>query len=305
VSVEIRDRRFAEVVGPEVVYESLADGFLFTEGPAWDARNRRLLFSDIPGNLIAQWSQAGGASVFRSPSNMSNGLAWDREGRLLCCEHATSRLTRTEADGKVTVLASTYEGKELNSPNDVVVKSDGGIYFTDPSYGRMEYYGVSRTPHLGFRGVYRVEPDGQRLALLADDFGQPNGLCFSADERRLFVNDTERGHIRVFDVLDDGTLGRGGIWATLSGAGPGAPDGMKIDSEENLYCCGPGGIHVFDRAAGCLGVVKVPSGAANFTWGEDDLKSLFITASATLYRIRVRVPGRRTQTAAGEPARSA
>ena len=305
MTVEIRDRRFVEVVGPEVEYERLADGFLFTEGPLWDARHRRLLFSDIPGNLIAQWSHAGGASVFRSPSNMSNGLAWDREGRLLCCEHATSRLTRTEADGRVTVLASTFEGKELNSPNDVVVKGDGGIYFTDPSYGRMEYYGVSRTPHLGFRGVYRVEPDGRRLALLADDFGQPNGLCFSADERRLFVNDTERGHIRVFDVLDDGTLGKGRVWATLSGAGPGAPDGMKIDSEENLYCCGPGGIHVFDRSANCLGIVRVPAGAANFTWGEDDLRSLFITATATLYRIRVRVPGRRTQAAAGEPARSA
>jgi gluconolactonase len=305
MTVEIRDRRFVEVVGPEVEYERLADGFLFTEGPLWDPRHRRLLFSDIPGNLIAQWSHAGGASVFRSPSNMSNGLAWDRGGRLLCCEHATSRLTRTEADGKVTVLASTFEGKELNSPNDVVVKGDGGIYFTDPSYGRMEYYGVSRTPHLGFRGVYRVEPDGQRLALLADDFGQPNGLCFSADERRLFVNDTERGHIRVFDVIDDGTLGKGRVWATLSGAGPGAPDGMKIDSEENLYCCGPGGIHVFDRSANCLGIVRVPAGAANFTWGEDDLRSLFITATATLYRIRVLVPGRRTQAAAGEPARSA
>jgi gluconolactonase len=305
MSVEIRDRRFAEVVGAEVAYEKLADGYLFTEGPLWDPRQRRLLFSDIPGNLIAQWSPAGGASVFRSPSNMSNGLAWDRDGRLLCCEHATSRLTRTEADGKVTVLASAYEGKELNSPNDVVVKRDGGIYFTDPAYGRMEYYGVPRAPQLGFRGVYRVEPDGRRLRLLADDFGQPNGLCFSGDERRLFVNDTERGHIRVFEVLGDGTLGNGRIWAELSGEGPGAPDGMKIDSEENLYCCGPGGIHVFDPSANCLGVVRVPAGTANFTWGEDDLKSLFITATGTLYRIRVRVPGGRTQTATGEPARPA
>ena len=190
------------------------------------------------------------------------------------------------------MLASTYEGKELNSPNDVVVKSDGGIYFTDPTYGRMEYYGKPRTPQLDFRGVYRVEPDGRRLTLLADDFGQPNGLCFSADERRLFVNDTERGHIRVFDVQADGTLAKGRIWAKSPGEGAGAPDGMKIDSDGNLYCCGPGGIHVFDRAAKCLGVIKVPTGAANFTWGEDDLKSLFITATGTLYKIRVRVPGR-------------
>jgi gluconolactonase len=292
VSVEVRDKRFEAVVGAAVTYETLADGYLFTEGPAWDARNRRLLFSDIPGNLIAQWSPASGKGVFRSPSNMSNGLAWDREGRLLCCEHATSRLTRTEADGRITVLASTYEGKELNSPNDVVVKTDGGIYFTDPAYGRMEYYGKPRPVQLGHRGVYRVAPDGQRLTLLADDFGQPNGLCFSADERRLFVNDTERGHIRVFDVRADGTLGNGRIWAELSGEGPGAPDGMKIDSEEHLYCCGPGGIHVFDRAAKCLGVIRVPHGTANFTWGEEDLKSLFITATGTLFRIRVKVPGR-------------
>ncbi len=305
MSVEIRDRRFEEIVGAQVAYEKLADGYLFTEGPAWDPRQRCLLFSDIPGNLIAQWSQAGGASVFRAPSNMSNGLTWDREGRLICCEHATSRLTRTEADGRVTVLASTYEGKELNSPNDVVVKSDGAVYFTDPSYGRMEYYGVPRAPQLGYRGVYRVSPDGRILTLLADDFGQPNGLCFSADESRLFVNDTERGHIRVFDVRVDGTLGKGRIWAALTGEGPGAPDGMKIDSAEHLYCCGPGGIHVFDRAAQCLGVIRVPSGTANFTWGEDDLKSLFITATATVYRIRVKVPGRPLGfTGAGEPARS-
>ena len=292
MSIEIRDERLRDVVVPEVTFETLADGFLFTEGPLWDPRNRRLLFSDIPGNLIAQWRHAGGASVFRSPSNMSNGLAWDRDGRLLCCEHATSRLTRTEADGAVTVLASTYQGKELNSPNDVVVRSDGGIYFTDPTYGRMEYYGVPRTPQLGFRGVYRAEPDGGGVTLLVSDFGQPNGLCFSRDESRLFVNDTDRMHIRVFDVLADGMLGKGRIWAELSGEGAGAPDGMKIDSAENLYCCGPGGIHVFDSTAACLGVIRVPHAAANFTWGDDDLRSLFITATSMLYRIRVRVPGR-------------
>ena len=170
---------------------------------------------------------------------MSNGLAWDREGRC-SAEHATSRLTRTEADGTVTVLASAYEGKELNSPNDVVVKSDGGIYFTDPAYGRMEYYGVPRAPQSASAACTGFEPDGRRLTLLADDFGQPNGLCFSADERRLFVNDTERGHIRVFDVLAGGVVGNGRIWTTLAGEAPGAPDGMKIDSEENLDCCGPG-----------------------------------------------------------------
>lgn len=291
MSVDIRDPRFVDVVGAEVAYERLADGFLFTEGPLWDPRDGSLLFSDIPGDAIMQW-RPGGTRVFRAPSNMSNGLTWDLEGRVLCCEHASSRVTRLEPDGRVTVVASEYRGAELNSPNDIVVKSDGGIYFTDPTYGRNEYYGVPRAPQLGFRGVYRVAPDGTRLALLADDFVQPNGLCFSADERRLFVNDTERMHIRVFDVLDDGTLGTGRVWAELSGDGAGAPDGMKIDSAENLYCCGPGGIHVFDAAARCLGVIRVPANAANFTWGDDDLRSLFITATDALFRIRVKVAGR-------------
>ena len=201
MSVEIRDQRFVDVVGAGVEYERLAGGFMFTEGPQWDPRQQRLLFSDIPGNAILQWSHAAGIRVFRAPSDMANGLAWDRNGRLLCCEHATSRVTRIESDGTITVIASEFEGMELNSPNDIVVKRDGGIYFTDPTYGRMEYYGVARAPVLAFRGVYRVEPDGARITLLADDFAQPNGLCFSIDERRLFVNDTERMHIRVFDVV--------------------------------------------------------------------------------------------------------
>ncbi len=291
MSVEIRDQRFVDVVGAGVEYERLADGLGFTEGPQWDPRQQRLLFTDIPGNAILQWSHAAGVRVFRAPSDMANGLTWDRDGRLLCCEHATSRVTRIESDGTVTVIAAAYEGKELNSPNDIVVKRDGGIYFTDPTYGRMKYYGVARVPVLGFRGVYRVEPEGARIRLLADDFAQPNGLCFSIDERQLFVNDTERMHIRVFDVVGDGTLRNGRLWAELSGEGAGAPDGMKIDREGNLYCCGPGGIHVFDRVATVLGVIRVPRPVANFTWGEDDLKSLFITATDNLYRIRVRVPG--------------
>jgi gluconolactonase len=292
VSVEIRDRRFADVVGVNLACERLADGFLFTEGPLWDPRRNRLLFSDIPGNALFEWSAATGARVFRTPSNMANGLAWDRHGRLLCCEHATSQVTRIDEDGCVTVIASEYLGQALNSPNDIIVKSDGGIYFTDPTYGRMPYYGVEREPVLGFRGVYRVDADGKRITLLADDFAQPNGLCFSADERRLFVNDTERMHIRVFDVLEDGTLQDSRVWAEVNGEGSGAPDGMKIDSEQNLYCCGPGGIHVFDRTATPLGVIPIPRVCANFTWGEDDLRSLFVTATDRLYRVRVRVPGR-------------
>ena len=293
MNAEVRDSRFARVVGSSAECRKLAGGFLFTEGPLWDPRERRLLFSDIPGNEIRSWHAKDGVRSFRKPSHMSNGLAWDREGRLLCCEHASSSVTRTDGEGIVSVVASHYEGKALNSPNDIVVKSDGAIYFTDPSYGRMEYYGVSRPTELDFRGVYRVGAGGG-LALLANDFDQPNGLCFSADERRLFVNDTARGHVRVFDVMVDGSLANSRVWVKVSGEGPGAPDGMKIDSEENLYCCGPGGVHVFDRSATCLGVIRTPEGAANFAWGGEDLCDLLITATSSLYGVRVTVPGVRS-----------
>jgi len=291
MSVEIRDPRFRTVVGDSVSFEQLGTGFLFTEGPLWHARERYLLFSDMPGNHLRKWSASGGVETFRQPSNQSNGLAWDREGRLLACEHATSRLTRTERDGTISVLASHYDGRELNSPNDVVVRSDGTIFFTDPTYGRAEFYGRPRACELDFRGVYAVVP-GQAPRLLADDFGQPNGLCFPDDESRLFVNDTERQHVRVFDVARDGALSGSRIWASTTGDGAGAPDGMKLDVAGNLYTCGPGGIHVFAPDATCLGVIRVPEYTANFAWGDDDFRSLYITASTSLYRIRTKVPGR-------------
>jgi gluconolactonase len=290
-SVELRHERFEAVVGSSVEFEKLATGFLFTEGPLWHAREKYLLFSDMPGDHLRRWSERDGISTFRKPCHKSNGLAWDREGRLLVCEHGSSHVTRTEPDGRITIIASHYQGKELNSPNDIVVKTDGGIYFSDPTYGRMNYYGVPREPELGFRGVYRAEPDGKSLHLLANDFAQPNGLCFSHDEKTLFVNDTERQHIRAFDVLPDGTLRGSRVWAETTGEEPGAPDGMKIDSAGNLYCCGPGGIHVFAPDATCFGVIRVPEATANFAWGDDDFRSLFITASTSLYRIRVTVPG--------------
>lgn len=291
MSAEIRDDRFRDVVGEHVSFDKVATGFLFTEGPLWHPQGQYLLFSDMPGDHLRRWSARDGVTTFRKPSNQSNGLAWDPEGRLIACEHSTSRVTRTEADGRIVVLASHYGNNELNSPNDVVVRSDGTIYFTDPTYGRAEYYGRPRECELAFRGVYCVATDG-RLSLLADDFGQPNGLCFSADERRLFVNDTERAQIRVFDVTSDGTLANGREWARTVGDGEGAPDGMKIDVESNLYCCGPGGIHVFAPDATCLGVIRVPEYTANFAWGDPDFRSLYITASSSLYRIRTRVPGR-------------
>ena len=189
MNVDIRDPKFKSVVGGSVVFERLGTGFLFTEGPLWHAAEKYLLFSDMPGDHMRKWTARDGVTSFRKPCSQSNGLAWDRQGRVIVCAHATSRLTRIEPNGDVTVLASHHAGKELNSPNDVVVKSDGGIYFTDPTYGRNEYYGTPRPLDLDFRGVYRAEPDGGRLTLLADDFAQPNRLCFRS-ESRLFMNDT-------------------------------------------------------------------------------------------------------------------
>ncbi len=291
MSVEIRDDRFREVIGGDVAVEMVAGGFDFTEGPIWHPREKHLTFSDMPGNEMRRWTPAGGVVSFRKPSNMANGNTYDRQGRMVSCEHATSRVTRTEADGTITVLATHYQGKELNSPNDIVVKSDGSIYFTDPTYGRMPYYGVERSPELSFRGVYRMAEDGSALTLLADDFAQPNGLCFSRDEKKLFVNDTERGHVRVFDVGAGGLLSGGSVWTEVTGTGNGAPDGMKIDRDGNLYCCGPGGLHVFSPDARSLGVILVPEVVANFTWGEDDMKTIFLTASTSLYRARTKTPG--------------
>ena len=292
MSIEIRDPRMRDVVGEQVTFERIAQDCLFTEGPLWHRRDRYLLFSDMPGNHLRRWTPGKGVETFRKPSQQSNGLAWDREGRLIACQHATSTLTRTGHDGSVVTLASHYRGQELNSPNDVIVKRDGTIWFSDPTYGRAEFYGLPREPQLAFRGVYCVQPDGGDLALVADDFGQPNGLCFSPDEKRLFVNDTERGHIRVFDVHGDDTLGGGDVWAETTGEGEGAPDGMKLDAASNLWCCGPGGIHVFAPDAICLGVIHVPEYTANFAWGDDDFRTLYITASTSVYRIRTKVAGR-------------
>jgi gluconolactonase len=291
VSVEIRDPRFADVVGPGVSFEQVATGCLFTEGPLWHPTEGFLLWSDMPGDHLRRWSARDGVTTFRKPCNMSNGLTYDRQGRLLVCEHATSQVTRTEADGRIVPLATHYQGKQLNSPNDIVCSPDGGIYFSDPPYGRAEFYGVKREQELGFQGVYRVGPDPTHPVLLVDDFDRPNGLCFSLDGRRLFINDTARKHIRLFDVREDGTLSGGKVWAETTGSEPGAPDGMKIDSAGNIYCCGPGGIHVFTPDAGCLGVIQVPEYTANMAWGDSDYRSLYITASTSVYRIRVKIPG--------------
>jgi gluconolactonase len=273
-------------------FEKLGTGFLFTEGPVWHPTGKFLVFSDMPGDHMRRWSARDGITTFRKPSSMGNGNTYDPQGRLLTCEHATSRVTRTEPHGRIVPVATHFRGKQLNSPNDIVCRSDGAIYFTDPPYGRAKFYGVEREQELPFQGVYRAGAGPETPELLVDDFDRPNGLCFSLDERRLFINDTARKHIRVFDVTPAGGLARGRLWAETRGDEPGAPDGMKIDSAGTVYCCGPGGIHVFDPDANLREVIEVPEYTANFAWGDDDYRSLFITASTSLYRLRVAVPGR-------------
>ncbi|HEU5097856.1 MAG TPA: SMP-30/gluconolactonase/LRE family protein [Roseiflexaceae bacterium] len=291
VELDLRDGRLSGLVGPNPVVRRVATGFAFLEGPVWHASTETLILSDIIGNTLYRWSSRDGVAVFRHPSNMANGNTLDRDGRLLTCEHATSRVTRTDLSGSIEVLASHYHGKELNSPNDIVVASSGAIYFTDPTSGRTARYGVERPQELSFQGVYRIDPDRAALTLLVDDFDKPNGLCFSSDESRLFVNDTDRAHIRVFEVAPDGTLGGGQVWAELAGRGEGVADGMKIDRDGNLYCCGPGGIHVFAPDATCLGVIGFPEKVANFTWGGANRRTLFVTASTSLYTHDMPIPG--------------
>ncbi len=289
--MDIRHERLAQVIDTDAELDQVVSGYEFLEGPVWHPKEKHLIFSDIVGNTMYRWSAEDGASVFRKPSNMANGNTYDRRGRLLTCEHATSIVTRSESNGSTEIMASHYQGKELNSPNDIVVKRDGGIYFTDPNSGRGPHYGVQREQELPFQGVYRLDPEERALTLLVDDFSKPNGLCFSIDETQLFVNDSDRNHIRVFDVQPDAGLTNGRVWAETIAEGEGVPDGMKIDKDENLYCCGPGGIHVFDKNAESLGVIRMPEQAANFAWGDDDLRSMYITASSTVYRLRTSIPG--------------
>ena len=283
----------AGLVEEEAELEVLATGFGFTEGPVWSPRDCCLLFSDIPGDTRYRWSSEHGCHVDLEGTNKANGLAFDREDRLLSCEHATSMLVRYE-DGQRSVLASHHDGLELNSPNDVVVHSCGAVYFTDPPYGRGDTpHGIGRAQALDFQGVFRLDPDGA-LRLLADDFAKPNGLCFDDGERFLYVNDTERMHIRRFAVSADGGLSGGDVFFVQDGdPRPGFPDGMKLDVLGNIWVCGPGGIWIVSPGAEKLGVIAVPEVAANLAWGEDDMRSLFVTASTGLYRIRTLVAGAR------------
>ncbi len=292
MSIEVRDDRFLEIVEEDLTLETLAEDFKFTEGPVWHAGEKHLTFSDIPANRMFRWSNADGLNLFREPSNMTNGNTYDLQGRIVSCEHATSRVTRLSADGEWEVLASHYESKELNSPNDIVVRNDGMIYFTDPAYGRGAHTGIVRDQELDFQGVYRLDPESKALTLLARDFDQPNGLCFSLDHSELYVADTPRLHVRKFRIEADGSLSGGEVFAESTGEGAGAPDGLKIDSAGDVFCAGPGGVHVYHPEDGtCLGVINTPAFCANFTWGDDDLCTFYMTSSTALYTTRVKVPG--------------
>ena len=290
VPVWCRDRRFADIVGTAVEAEVIGQCYVFTEGPVWHPRERTLVFSDIPASRLHVWRPGAPVGILREPSQMANGNTLDRQGRLVTCEHQSSRVTRTEADGAITVLASHWQGKELNSPNDIVVRSDGRVFFTDPTYGREPETGFERPCELDIRGVYRIDTDGS-LNLENDTFVQPNGLCFTPDERRLYVNDSHAGTIHVFEVAPNGNLRRGRLWAVVGNDATGSPDGMKVDSQGNVYSCGPGGLHVFSPDAILLGVIRFDAFAANMCFGDDDLRSLFVTVTDKVVRLRVKVPG--------------
>ena len=265
---------------------ALSTGHQFTEGPVWQAGGT-LLFSDIPADRI----YTGARKVFREPSNQSNGLTLDREGRLIAAEHKTRRVTRTEKDGTITVLAEAFEGKKFNSPNDVIVRSDGVIFFTDPPYG-LE--GGMANSELGFSGVYTLDPETKVVALVGKNFSKPNGLCLSPDERMLYVADTEgdhapsevKGDIWVFGIGEAGTYEGGKVFCQLP-----YPDGIKADVQGNIWATCKDGVRVYDPAGVLLETVVLPEGPANCGFGGVDGKTLFVTAVTSVYTVKTSVAG--------------
>jgi aldose 1-epimerase len=274
-----------EILAPNAKVEKVARGFKFTEGPVWHP-DGFLLFSDIPANIIYQWQPGQKTKIFRQPSGNANGNTLDKSGRLVTAEHGNRRLSLTQKNGKIVTLVEEYRGKRLNSPNDLVVRSDGSIYFTDPPYGIS-----SQQEELGFYGVYRLAPEGM-LTLLVDDFVRPNGIVLSPDETKLYVNDSERGHIRVFDIQSDGMLANGRVFAEMKPPSEkGAADGMKVDIQGNVYSTAPGGVWIFSPNGDLLGMIETPEVATNLAWGDSDRQTLYITANTSLYRIRLKNSG--------------
>ena len=289
---------FEQLIDVYAPVGQLGTGFTFTEGPIWHPVDHYLLFSDMPADVRRRWDARGGVREVRRPSNKHNGMTYDADLNLIVCEHATSSLVRERPDGRREVLATHFDGKELNSPNDVCVRSDGSIYFSDPWYGRMPVYGVERPRQLGFQGVYRVPPGGGAPQLLVDRnrFDQPNGLCFSPDEKLLYVNDTVKCMIWAFEVNPDGSLSTGRMFASgiRSELEPGVPDGMKCDAEGNIWVTAPGGVWVYSPTGSLLGKVRVPELVSNLAWGAEDFHTLFMTATHSVYTVKTKV-GPRTE----------
>ena len=277
----------------------ISTGFRFTEGPVWSASEDRFYFSDIHDDSRWSWSDREGVREVMRPTSRGNGMAYDLDGNLLVCEQSTSCLVRFGPDGAREVVASHYRGKTLNCPNDVVTRaSGGGIYFTDPELGRMhEQVAGTWAPELGFKGVFRVARAGAEPELLVseDEFDQPNGLCFSPDESLLYVIDSPRAHVKVWDVRPDGSLADGRVFFEGIGTGAhrSAPDGMKCDELGNVWIGGPDGVWVVDAGGRKLGLVPTREVVGSLTWGGADLRTLFLTTATSIHAITTRVAGAR------------
>jgi gluconolactonase len=294
VSINVKSPALEELIDPNSEVERLATGFTFTEGPIWNKSEEHLLFSDMPGDVRRRWSERDGVVEVMRPSNKCNGLVYDSGGNLLVCEHVTSSVVREAPDGSRETIASHYQGKELNAPNDVITRFDGTIYFSDPTYGRMPGFGLEREQDLSFQGVYMIPSGGgePQLVVAEDEFEEPNGLCFSPDELLMYINDTPRALIRVYHVASDGSLSGGRLFFEGIGSGvieEGIPDGMKCDEGGNIWVTGPGGVWVISAAGQHLGVVEVPENVGNIAWGGADWRMLYMPSSTSLYCVPTKV----------------
>ena len=293
---EILDRRFASLVNTTARLDLLDATSRWAEGPAYVPAGRYLLWSDVPSDRIMRWDEdSGHVSVFRAPSQNANGNTLDRQARLVTCEQLTRRVTRTEHDGSITVVADRFDGQRFNSPNDVIVGSDSAIWFTDPTYGiDSDYEGRRATSEIGRSRLYRVDPSDGSVSVAADDFVQPNGLALSVDERRLFVSDTGRthvadgpAHIRVFDV-DAGSLTGGDVFAECSS---GMFDGFRLDEAGNVWTSAGDGVRCYEPGGDLMGIIRVPDPVANVCFGGPARNRLFICATDSVYAVYVRANG--------------
>jgi len=280
------------IVGAVPPFDEIAHGITFGEGPVWDRRAQRFLFTDIIGDTIWQWSPGVGMRQFVHPSRHANGMTFDTEGRLTVAGWSARSIWRVEKDGAFTTIASHYEGKKFNSPNDIVVRSDGFTYWTDSPGGLVipGMVGDDMQRHLDIQGVFCLTPSGE-VELAIEDCVYPNGLAFSKDESLLYVNDTRLGIIRAFDVRKDGSVGAGRLFHKLTGNEAGVADGMKVDQQDNVYCTGPGGIHIMDKSGSLLGRLLIAGHCTNLAWGDDDWRSLYVTTYHNVVRTRLNIPG--------------